>query len=77
MQPDPTFVVRRESEALLVGNLFLRWEYSPGSNLYLVGTRNQIDPAVEDADGGIDYASVGRNPASYLVLVKVTRLFGW
>ncbi len=77
MTPDPSFAPQRETEALLVGNVFLRWEYSPGSNLYLVATRNQLDPTVEDGDGRIDYASVGRNPASYLFLVKVTRRFGW
>jgi hypothetical protein len=73
---DPDFAPIRETEALLVGNLFLRWEYAPGSNVYLVFTRNQLDPADPNGGGRLDYASVGRNPAVYTFLVKTTMLLG-
>ena len=75
MVPDPTFAPRRTSEALLVGNLFLRWEYVIGSDLYLVATRNQLDPTVPGGDGGLDFTRVGKSPASYLFMVKLMRRF--
>lgn len=74
---DPDFEPVRETEALLVGNLFLRWEYAPGSNLYLVLTRNQVDPLDPTGAGRLDFASVGRNAAVYTFLVKTTMLLGW
>lgn len=73
--PDPDFEPERESEALLVANLFLRWRFAPGSNLYLVLTRNQTDPTVPGGDGGLDLSRLGRMAASYLFLVKVIHRF--
>jgi hypothetical protein len=85
---DPNFIHHGETEALLVANLFLRWQYAPGSNVYLVATRNQVDPfkrefrALADVthpngNGWLDYRSVGHTPASYTFLVKATVLLGW
>lgn len=58
-------------------NVFLRWEYALGSNLFLVVTRNQLDSDDPLGDGRLDYGSIGRNRAAYTFLGKVTRLFGW
>ncbi len=66
----------RETEALLVGNLFLRWEYTPGSNLYLVFTRNQLDPFDPAGQGRLEFGSIGRNQAAYTFMVKATMLLG-
>ena len=74
---DPSFAPIRETEALLVANLFLRWEYAPGSNLYFVFTRNQLDPANPLGGGQLDFGSVGRNAAVYTFLLKSTVLLGW
>ncbi|RMH00408.1 MAG: hypothetical protein D6705_00475 [Deltaproteobacteria bacterium] len=75
LRPDPTFSPVRESEALWVMNLFLRWRFAPGSNLYVVLTRNQTDPTVPGGDGGLDLSQLGRMAASYLFLVKVVHRF--
>lgn len=77
LMPDATFTRQGETEALLVANLFLRWEYAPGSNLYLVATRNQLDPFDPRGEGGLDYRSVGQTAAGYTFLVKATALLGW
>lgn len=63
-----------EREAILVGNLFLRWEYRRGSNLWLLVTRNPLETVFDDGMGGIDLARVARLPASWLVMVKLTLL---
>ncbi|MFO0636642.1 MAG: DUF5916 domain-containing protein [Nannocystaceae bacterium] len=42
-----------EREALLIANLFLRWEYRPGSNLWLVLTRNPVGTVFDDASGRV------------------------
>lgn len=74
---DPDFDPIRDNEALLVTNVFLRWEYALGSNLFLVVTRTQLDSDDPLGDGRLDYGSIGRNRAAYTFLGKVTRLFGW
>jgi hypothetical protein len=74
---DPTFEATKASEALWVMNLFLRWQYAPWSNLFLVVTRNQVDSENPGGGGRIDYGSVGRTAAAYTFLVKATVLLGW
>ncbi|GEM_PF-6367958 len=76
LSPDPSFTSQRRSEALLVANLFLRWEFMTGSNLYLVATRNQLNAADPEGAGGIDFRSVGGSSAAYTLLVKVATLLG-
>lgn len=61
-----------EREAVVVANLFFRWEYRPGSNLWLVVTRNPIDTVFGDARSGIDLHRALALPASWLAMVKLT-----
>jgi hypothetical protein len=62
----------------LVGNAVLRWEFRPGSILYLVWQRQQED---EVRLGGFDFARDARAlfaaPARNVFLVKVSYWFGF
>jgi hypothetical protein len=60
----------------LRGNAVVRWEYAPGSALYLVWTQERTadDPASEfEFDRG--YRIVSRAPANHVLLVKVAHHF--
>jgi len=61
-----------EREALLIANLFLRWEYRTGSNLWLVLTRNPVGTVFDDANGRVDLRRALLLPASWLAMVKLT-----
>jgi hypothetical protein len=61
-----------EREAFFVANLFLRWEYRRGSNLWLVVTRNPITSVFDDGTGRIDLRRAVTLPASWLAMVKLT-----
>lgn len=59
-------------------NVVFRWEYLPGSVLYLVYTRGQGGtPEYEDARGRprIDLAGLGRVPAQDVLMVKLAYYF--
>jgi len=69
---DPTFTLRS-----LRGNAVLRWEYRPGSTVYLVWTRSS---ASEEPRGTIDFQTdvhaVFRGPAENIFLVKFSYWLG-
>ena len=69
---DPTFTLRS-----LRGNAVLRWEYRPGSTVYVVWTRSS---ASEEPRGTIDFhedaRAVFRGPAENIFLVKFNYWFG-
>ena len=66
--PDPSFNIKS-----LRGNAVLRWEYRPGSVLYLVWTQQRSD---EEALGGLRFGPSSRRlldaPADNIFLVKAT-----
>jgi hypothetical protein len=62
-------------EGVLNLNVVLRWEYLPGSTLFLVYTRAQI-PALGGGHGALDLGAVGRAPASDVLLLKATYFWG-
>jgi hypothetical protein len=56
----------------LVGNAVLRWEYGPGSTVFLVWQRQQRDRAdVGDFAFGRDAGALFRSPADNVFMVKV------
>lgn len=73
---DPAGVAKRKTEALLAANLFFRWEYAPGSNLWLMFSRTQPDVFDPIGSGRISFAHLDRMPAAYLFMAKVTMLLG-
>jgi hypothetical protein len=65
-------------QGALNANLFLRWEWQPGSLVYLVYTRVQV-PNVSLAPGEagtLDLGSVRRAPAADTLVVKVSYWWG-
>lgn len=76
LTPDPHAPTIRETEALLAANLFLRWEYSTGSNLWLMFSRTQPDVTDPFGTGRPTFAHLGRLPAAYMFMAKVTMLLG-
>ena len=65
-------------DGVLNVNAILRWEYKLGSTVYLVYTRAQV-PSVLLMPGeraNLNFASVGRAPASDVILVKLTYWWG-
>ena len=70
--PTQDFTVRA-----LRGNAVLRWEYRPGSSLFLVWSQ-QREFATDDADFGVA-RQVGRafaDPGRHVFLVKFARWIG-
>ncbi len=71
--PDPSFTVRS-----LRGNAVLRWEYRPGSTLFLVWTRSG---ATEESRGQInwneDTSALFQGPSENIFLVKVNYWLGF
>ena len=64
---DPDFNFRS-----LRGNVVLRWEYLPGSTLYLVWTQNRSHTApIGDFDFGRDRAALFRAPADDVLVLKI------
>ncbi len=69
---DPSFTFRS-----LRGNAVLRWEYRPGSTLYLVWTRSSASSLTRRAiDFGADARDLFRGPAENIFLVKVNYWLG-
>ncbi|MGN6392456.1 MAG: DUF5916 domain-containing protein [Gemmatimonadales bacterium] len=62
----------------LRANLVLRWEYRPGSTIFLVWQQNRSDQAdgVGDFDFGRDLRDLRATPADNLVAVKVSYWLG-
>jgi hypothetical protein len=68
-------------DAVLNLNVVFRWEYLPGSVLYLVYTRSQaggLAPPQYDGDGQrirpsvLDFGALGRGPIQDLFLLKLS-----
>ncbi len=69
---DPSFTLRS-----LRGNAVLRWEYLPGSTLYLVWTRSSASDLTRGAiDFGADARALFRGPAENIFLIKVNYWLG-
>jgi hypothetical protein len=70
---DPSFVFRA-----LRGNAVLRWEYRPGSTLFLVWTRSsESDLARGTIDFGPDSRALFRGPAQNIFLLKMNFWLGF
>lgn len=66
------------SNAALNANVVLRWEYLPGSTIFLVYTRSQ-SPMIELLPGErglLDARGLGNAPAQDTILLKLTHFFG-
>ncbi|KKW41948.1 MAG: hypothetical protein UY92_C0012G0027, partial [Candidatus Magasanikbacteria bacterium GW2011_GWA2_56_11] len=69
---DPAFTFRS-----LRGNAVLRWEYHPGSTLYVVWTRSAASSLSRGAiDFGDDARALLRGPAENIFLIKVNYRLG-
>ncbi|NIM49401.1 MAG: hypothetical protein GTO22_09115 [Gemmatimonadales bacterium] len=61
----------------LRGNAVLRWEFRPGSTLYLVWTQSRADDApVGDLDFGRDVRALFDAPAENIFLLKINYWIG-
>ncbi len=61
----------------LIGNLVLRWEYRPGSTLFLVWQRRQSDAVIRgDFDFGRDVGALFGAPANNRFIVKLNYWLG-
>ena len=61
----------------LVGNAVLRWEYRPGSTIFLVWQRQQADRAlIGDFDFGRDWGALFDAPADNRFILKVNYWLG-
>ena len=74
---DFTFTDRDFNVRSLIGNVVLRWEYRPGSTVFLVWQRRQSDLAsVGDFDFGRDTGALFGAPADDRFIVKVNYWLG-
>ena len=70
---DPSFTVRS-----LRGNAVLRWEYRPGSTIFLVWTRNGATQVPRgQVDWGDDTSALFQGPSENIFMVKVNYWFGF
>jgi hypothetical protein len=70
---NPTFTLRS-----LRGNAVFRWEYRPGSTLFLVWTRNGASALARgQMDFGDDASALFRGPSDNVFLVKVSYWLGF
>ena len=70
---DPSFTVRS-----LRGNAVLRWEYRPGSTIFLVWTQSRGDQlSTGNLDFGRDVGALFSAPAENIFLVKVNWWLGF
>lgn len=70
--PDLTFRDRDFNVRSLFGNAVLRWEYRPGSTIYVVWQRQQeMDAVVGDFDFGRDVRRLFEAPAHNRLILKV------
>jgi hypothetical protein len=72
--PDPTFTFRS-----LRGNAVLRWEYHPGSTLFVVWTRSSQIPTLPrgDIQFSDDASALFQGPSENIFLVKMTYWLGF
>jgi hypothetical protein len=76
-QADYAFGDRDFNVRSLVGNAVVRWEYRPGSTIFFVWQRRQLDRAsVGDFDFGRDRAALFGAPAENRFIVKVNYWLG-
>ena len=76
---DSAFTFRDRSFALrsLRGNAVLRWEYRPGSTLFLVWTRSSESSLSRGTiDFGDDFGALWRGPSQNIFLIKVNYWLG-
>jgi len=76
----PKFLINDPSSTLrsLRGNVVLRWEYRPGSTLFLVWTRSgSSQPERGQIDFREDAGALFRGPSSNVVLLKVNYWLGF
>ncbi len=61
----------------LRGNAVLRWEYMPGSTLFLAWTQNrdELEPHFGDFELGPSFHRLGQSPADNIFLAKVSYYF--
>jgi hypothetical protein len=70
---EPSFTLRS-----LRGNAVLRWEYRPGSTLFLVWTRSGASELTRGAmDFGNDASALFRGPSDNIFLVKLNYWLGF
>ena len=61
----------------LRGNAVLRWEYAPGSTLFLVWQRSQVDESlIGDFSFGRDLSAMMRAPAENRFMIKARYWIG-
>ena len=66
-------------DAVLNANVILRWEYLPGSTLFLVYSRSQrpgTDALMDDMRDLRSWTRLTRGPAANVVLLKLAYFFG-
>jgi hypothetical protein len=74
---DFTFDERDFNVRSLIGNVVLRWEYRPGSTLFLVWQRRQSDEVVRgDFDFGRDVGALFDAPADNRFIIKLNYWLG-
>jgi hypothetical protein len=75
--PDYTFKDQDFNIRSLVGNAVLRWEYRPGSAVFVVWQRQQDDQVqLGDFRFGRDFSALMRTPAHNRFIVKVSYWLG-
>ncbi len=78
--PSPKFLVNDPSSTFrsLRGNAVLRWEYHPGSTLFLVWTRSGSSSLTRgDIDFGADAGALFQGPSENIFLIKMTYWLGF
>jgi hypothetical protein len=74
---DSSFTDRDFNVRSLVGNVVLRWEYRPGSTVFVVWQRRQSDRALlGDLDFGRDAGALFDAPADDRFILKVNYWLG-
>ena len=74
---DYNFTDKDFNERSLLGNVVLRWEFRPGSAIFLVWQHEQLDRAnVGDFDLGRDIGALFRAPSSDIFILKVDYRLG-
>jgi hypothetical protein len=65
--PKPDFQV-----GALISNLVYRWEFLPGSNLYVIWSQARHGAKPDGAIGSSDLANVFTNPSVHVVMLKLS-----
>ena len=74
---DFSFSDRDFNQRSLIGNAVLRWEYRPGSTIFLVWQRQQVDRAlIGDFDLSRDAGALFSAPADDRFIIKVNYWLG-